>query len=145
MFNFCQCLDRRVLPTSLPALSHTDITVLHSCFFVFDGWYRCESSLLPDSLYVDHNQHWERSGILFFKIVPHNQREIEMKLFYIVTALLAISCASGMVTASDLILFIVRNVNYGNWGSFWDYFLVWQNATQNRFCIPPQKWNQKTL
>ena len=37
---------------------------------------------------------------------------------YIVAALLAIGCATGMVTASDLILFIARIVNYGNWGSF---------------------------
>ena len=43
------------------SLSHTDITVLHSCFFVFDGWYRCESSLLPDSLYVDHNLERDRA------------------------------------------------------------------------------------
>ena len=70
---------------------------------MFHGWYKSESSLLPDPSYIDPAEAWAEIALKqSSKIVSNSQREIEMKMFtslplYIVTALFAIGCVAGIV------------------------------------------------
>ena len=102
-------LDSQAMLASIDGCSPRDYacwywhhSVRRSCFFVFDGWCKSESSLLLDSLYIDPTESSEKlcsNCPLRLSLQP---KEFAIKIFtswplYIVTALFGIGCVSGIV------------------------------------------------